>query len=292
MINETPVYTLGSWVGNQTDAFGVDWVVTGEDGWSSSPPVRPTQEDKQGGDGAWSGPGLWSARVVTLSGTAIAADRASMLAAKRRLKSAVGPRVLTPLQVDEADLSLTSLVRLSDQIQITDKGSVGFTWSLIVVAPDPRRYATSSTTQSTGLPSSATSGRTYPRTYPYTYGGGTGGQTGSVYFTQDGDFDETPAVITVYGPVINPTVSHVQTNRTLTFTITLADGEYLVIDLLARTALQNGMSARGSAVTPGSAWFMAVPGLNEFQFRGQAGTSLTDPPTTPSMTVTAASAWT
>lgn len=284
----TPVYYLGDWAGNVTDDFGVDWIVQTEDGWSSSPPVQPTQTDKAQADGAWQGPGFYGARVINLKGTAIASDRGSMLAAKRRIKAAIGPRALTAFTVAEADLTLTSQVRLSDQIDISDKGSRGFVWSLTVVAADPRRYSADSAQPSTGLPVVGAVGRTYNRTYPYSYPIPAGG-TGSVFFNNLGDYDQTPAVITIWGPVINPWVAHVQTGRTLAFGITLLEGQRLVIDLLARTVLLNGTASRAGAVTPGSAWFMLTRGLNEVQFRGDAGPSGTG--AVPVMSMTASSAW-
>jgi hypothetical protein len=282
------VYTLGTWQGNVTDDFGVDWVVESEDGWSSTPPIRPTQEEKTVGDGSWSGPGFYSARVISLAGRAITTDRLTMLAAKDRLKAALGPRTPVTLLVDEAHLSRKASVRLTDQIHLSDHGSQVFEWGIIVTAADPRRYSAAESTQSTGLSTSSTGGRTYPRTYPLLYGGASDGESGSVTFINEGDYDETPAKITFTGPLISPQVAHPQTSRSLTFNLTLEIGETLVVDLANQTALLNGSASRVNTITPGSAWFMAVPGLNEFQFRGQdPGTG-----TPPSMTVTAASAWT
>jgi hypothetical protein len=283
----SPVYSLGSWSGNVTDDYGVDWVVEAEDGWSASPPIRPTMEDRSAGDGSWSGPGWYGARVVTLTGKAIATDRLAMLAAKERIKAAVGPRSLATLQVDEAHLSRIAEVRLSDQLQITDVGAQAFDWSVVLVAPDPRRYSAEATVLTTGLPPVFT-GLTYPRSYPRSYGTTTGVGTGSADVEQVGDFDQTPAVITFMGPVVDPRATHIQTGRTLAFSITLAESETLVVDLGAKTAMLNGFSSRVSTLTQASAWFMLLPGRNEIQFRGDdPGTS-----TPPSMTVTARSAWT
>lgn len=286
----SPVYTLGPWQGNVSDDWGVDWIVESEDGWSASPPVRPTLEDKTIADGSWAGPGFYGSRVVSLSGKAIARDQMSMLLAKERLKAAVGPRALTSLVVEELHLSRKAAVRLTDQMDITDAGARAFNWTIILTAADPRRYSVDSLTGSTGLPSTSSTGRTYPRTYPRVYGGATPGGPGSVFLQQAGDFDETPAVIVFYGPVISPQVAHPQTDRQLTFGLTVGQGESLVVDLAAETALLNGTASRVGTISPGSAWFMLTPGSNELQFRGQAGPTSND--TTPLMTVTAASAWT
>lgn len=282
----TPTYTLGSWMGNATDDWGVDWVVEAEDGWSASPPIRPTLEDKKTGDGSWAGPGYYGARVVNLVGKAIASDRLSMLAAKERLHTAVGPRSLATLRVDEAHLSRVAQVRLSDQIDIADIGSMAFQWGLTVVAADPRRYAADPMFATTGLPPTY-SGLTFPITFPLDFGTASGSGTGSVVVNQQGNFDETPATITFAGPVVSPRVTHLQSGRTLAFDFTLNEGETLVVDLGEQTALLNGTGSRIYTMTPSSAWFMLAPGLNEMAFRGEdPGTG-----TAPMMFVLASSAW-
>lgn len=285
----SPIYTLGSWEGNVTDDHGVDWIVEAEDGWSSSPPVRATRTERPTADGAFGGPGFYGSRVINLQGRAVASARASMLAAKDRIKAAIGPRSLVALRVDEAHMARTAMVRLSDTIDLSDKGARSFAWSLTVVADDPRRYDVNSSTASTFLPSTDATGRTYPRTYNYSYPT-TGVQYGSVFFHNRGDYDQCPGVITVWGPVIDPFIAHVQTGRLLAFDIDLDEGQYLEIDLLTRTAKLNGTASRAGAITQGSSWFMFVPGVNEIQFRGEVGPSSGG--SEPVMQVTAASAWT
>lgn len=282
------MYELGVWAANVTDDHGIDWIVESEDGWSSSPPVRPTREDKTSADGAWSGPGFYGARVIALSGRALAEDRMSMLAAKDRMKAAVQPRQPMALTVTEAHMARTAQVRLSETVEISDRGARSFTWSLVLAASDPRRYSAAIISLSTDLPTFGSSGRTYPRTHPFVYGGASEGGSGSVYITQEGDYDETPAVITFTGPITSPQVAHVQSGRALTFAITLLSTDTLVVDLAARTAMLNGYSGRTNTITTASAWFMLAPGVNELQFRGQQDAG----PATPLMTVTAQSAWT
>lgn len=290
MILETPVYTLGSWQGNVTDPFGVDWIVKEEDGWSTSPPIRARREDKESGDGAWAGPGDYGPRTITLSGVAVAPSRLDMLAAKDRIKACIDARTQQRLQVDEDHMSRWSMVRLSDQIQPVDQGARVFAWTLIVTADDPRRYSVDTTVVSTRLPAAGDVGRTYPRTYPMDFGGYVPGGSGSVQITQAGDYDQTPARITITGPVSTPRIAHVQSGRSLSFNLTIPTGQYLDIDLGAKTALLNGTASRMGTVLGGWAWFMLQRGPNEIQFRGIDVGAPGDPD--PVMTVTASSAWT
>lgn len=287
---DSPVYTLGGWMGNALDEQGVTWIVEKEEGWSSSPPTRPTIEDRQNADGAWSGPGFYGPRVINLSGRAIAPDRLTMLAAKDRIKASINARAPGLLQVDEAHLSRMSMVRLTDRIDINDETAQVFNWGFTLTAPDPRRYAIESVTASTILPTGLTAGFTFPAGFPLLFGGlPSGGTTGSVFVTNDGDFDYTPATIVFSGPIASPSVAHVESGRTLTFDLTLAADETLVIDLLRQTVLLNGSANRAYTRAAGSAWFWLQPGSNQLVFAGSPSAS---PPPDPSMTVTAASAWT
>lgn len=290
----SPVYYLGPWMGNVVDDDAVEWVVTSEEGWSSSPPVRPTIGNRAASDGAWGGPGFYGARVINLSGMAKATSRNKMLAAKDRIKAALGVREPVTLTVQESHLTRIASVRLSDQIELTDVTDQIFSWSLTVVATDPRRYGETATTVTAILPVGLTAGRTYARTYPLVYGGAVPGGSGSVFLANDGDFDQTPAIITFYGPLISPRVEHHQTDRSLTFDLTLAYDETLVLDLKRLTVLLNGVANRAYTISAGSTWFMLRPGANELAFRGQVGTLPPEVPSAPDpqMVVTASSAWT
>jgi hypothetical protein len=288
----SPVYTLGSWAGNVTDDQGTEWVVEVEDGWSSSPPVRPTLEEKTASDGAWGGPGFYAARVVNLAGRARAADRLGMLAAKDRLKAAIGPRATATLTVAEAHLTRYASVRLSEQIDIKDQTEQIFAWSLTVVAADPRRYGVDTMTGAASLPVGLADGRTYSKTYSYAYGVVAPTYVGSVWLDNIGDYDQTPAMITFTGPVISPRVEHVQTGRFLQFDTTVQWGETLIVDLRQQTALLGGETNRAYTITAGSTWFFLVPGVNELLYRGTIGSAPPGETADPQMTVSAAPAWT
>lgn len=292
---ESPVYTLGdAWQAGVLDEYGTEWVCEDEDGWSSSPPVRATLEDRQADDGAWSGPGYYGSRVINLSGKARSPSRVEMLAAKDRIKASISARSLVPLRVDEAHMSRMAMVRLSDQVDTKDVSAQIFSWSLTLVAPDPRRYAVETQTATTTLPTGLTAGRVYSRTYPLVYGGDVEGPSGSVFINQIGDYDQTPARILFTGPLVSPRVEHVQSGRNLTFDVTLSYGDIVAVDLLTKSAMLNYSANVANEISAGSAWFMLVRGVNELAFRGQAGTPPPDvtPAPVPQMTVTAASAWT
>lgn len=287
----TPVYRLGSWEGNVLDDFGCAWVVEDEDGWSKNPPVLAVAEDRTGGDGAWTGPGQFGPRTVTLSGRCICPDHEAMLAAKDRIAGVASVRDLTDLVVEEAHLTRRAAVRLSDPADPKDQGRLVFSWSFSVTAGDPRRYAIEPETGTTPLGATAAAGRTYPRTYPMSYPEALNG-TGWVTIVQAGNYDRTPGEIRFRGPVASPGVHHLQTGRTLTFAgLTLSAADELVVDLGAGTAILNGAASRVGMLSPSSAWFLLVRGVNEFAFRGEPVAGGGGGEEHATMTVIAASAW-
>lgn len=288
----SPVYTISSWSGNVIDDHGAEWVVTNESGWSSSPPVRATLEERTASDGAWGGPGFFGARVINLSGKAWAPTRAGMLAAKDRIKRAVNPRSTFTLTVAEEHLTRYATVRLSDQIDLTDQTAQIFEWALTVVATDPRRYGIEPLGGIASLPVGLTDGRTYDKTYDYTYGTVAPNTVGSVWLYNPGNYDQTPAQIAFSGPVQDPRIEHVQSGRFLQFGLTVEWGETLVVDLLRQTVLLNGVTNRAYTITPGSTWFWISPGVNELLYRGTTGSAPPGETADPRMTVTAAPAWT
>lgn len=292
----TPLYTLGTieaplWQGNALDSSSCAWVVESESGWSSSPPVRPSEQDRTVGDGAWAGDGYYQARLITLTGRCVAPDQVSMLWAKAAAKAAIRPRGLVTLRVDELHLSRAVQGRLHDQVQIQDQGPIAFKWQWGMFVPDPRLYAVNSESLSCGLPGAGSEpGRTYPRTYPLTYTG-IAGDSSQVIFTQSGDYDYTPALITVTGPVINPVILHDRSGSSLTFTLTLGYAQAMVIDLAAMSAVIGGTTSANQYLTAASAWWMLEPGDNVVRFRGEPGLGPDGLIGAPRMTLTAASAW-
>lgn len=289
---DSPVYMLGSWMGNVIDGHGTEWIVTGEEGWSSSPPVRATIEERAAADGGWGGPGFFGPRVVNLTGKAWSPTRAAMLAAKDRIKAAVNPRSPITLTVVEEHLTRYATVRLSDQMDLHDQTAQIFEWSLTVVAADPRRYGIATMTGTASLPVGLADGRTYAKVFDYVYGIVTPNNVGSVWLNNVGDYDLTPASIVFSGPVIDPRVEHVQSGRFLQFATNVEWGEALILDLRQQTALLNGATNRAYTITAGSTWFMISPGVNELLYRGTAGSAPPGETANPQMIVTASPAWT
>lgn len=140
-----------------------------------------------------------------------------------------------------------------------------------LVATDPLLYSASESSGATSLPS-AGGGLTFPATAPLTFGAVSTG--GTISAVNSGSFD-TDITLRIDGPVTNPRVESLTAGKTIAVNITLATGEYLVIDTKARTVLLNGTASRYSSLDTSSRWFTLAPGTNEITFRASTPTVAT-----------------
>lgn len=149
-----------------------------------------------------------------------------------------------------------------------------------LVATDPLIYADALSQGSCSLPS-AGGGLTFPLTFPRTYGAVSTG--GTITAVNGGSFD-TDVTFRIDGPAVNPRIESLTAGKTIAVNISLAAGEYLVIDTKARTVLLGGTTSRYSFLDTDSRWFSLAPGTNEISFRAATSTVAT-------LTATWRSAW-
>jgi hypothetical protein len=134
-------------------------------------------------------------------------------------------------------------------------------------ATDPRIYDSALQTATATLPV-GNGGLSWPITWPASWGSSSGG--GLILATNAGNFETRP-VITVAGPVDNPTITNGTSGQALTFALTVASGDTLVVDLAAKTVLYfvggTGLGGnRRGTMTPTSQWWALAPGTSTIQY--------------------------
>lgn len=259
---QLPMYTVDGWSGNTLDDDGVEWWVTDESGWSSTPPVRLELANRPQRDGAFDAPSFRGARVITLEGTAIAPDPDTRERAKDRLAAVlVDGAGLAELTVQERQVVRRAMVRLSAETKIADASPYTFDWSLQLTAPDPVRYGVAQYTAVCGLPQPGV-GIAFPiQQWPLDFGVPSGG---SMVLANAGTVWTWPRW-TVTGPCNQPVIRQSATGESLGFGLSLFGGDVLVVDVAARTVKLNGASRR-AALLPGSTWFGIPPGTTGVEF--------------------------
>lgn len=224
-----------------------------------------TSEARVQADGQWSTTPYRQAKAMGISGTCRVNSAASVPAAISQLNAAVSLRT-SALTVHWPSGDATRWVRRDGDIQATPVTDQMITWSATVVADDPTWYVgdgagSADLTPSTLLPFT-TGGLVFPATFPAIFTGSSG--TGDITLT-------TTAGGRMWwridGPVVNPQVTTVGpdgTERTVGWALTLADGEWLDVDVEQRRSMLLGQASRPPAVRQ---WPLLQPGLSTIRFR-------------------------
>lgn len=272
-----------SWYGNAVDDNGVEWWVDPQsvDGWYSSPAFRGDSSDLPGADGGFDSNPLYSARVISLGGVAVAPTPAAAVAARLAFTCLLERARGGVLTVTENGLALSCVVRPSGPFRADlPIGGQSFQWQMQVTAPDPRKYGPALEV-STSMGGSS-GGVAFPLTFPLDFGVSTGG---AVALPNDGTVKSWP-LLRITGPVINPRILNPATGDSLRLAMTINAGEYVDIDTAARTVLLQGSASRRALTASTGEWLPVAPGGASFSFGADSYSAAAV------LTVSARSAWT
>lgn len=241
-------------------------------GFPSSPGIRTGSMPRPHQDGAYGGHGWAAAAQLELAGKIVGATSWSDLEAKATaLIAACWVNESADLVVDtEARLRVMGVRSVGDApIEIVESNSyTSADWRVTWEALDPRLYSGTIHSGVTALPLIA-GGVAFPMAAPISFGDPAGG--GSIVVVTTGSAP-APWSARIDGPISQPSITHQELGRTLTFDITLLAGEYLLIDSADRTVLLNGTASRYSTLRRPD-WFDLYPGpaLNTIRFNGTTG---------------------
>ena len=273
--------TLSNWqmsYNGLTFGAGTAYAIDNVDGLDL-PAVRNGDVARPRDTGEFIGLDLLGGRTVTLDLDATS-DGTSLQHALTALAGALIPppdgQTESPLWIQLPNLPLLSVsarVR-KRQLPIDLPWSTGSYAKKIVVelhATDPRVYAPSVGTVITLA--TPTGGLTFNATPPFVFGGG---GVSSATVNNTGNIEMRP-LITIAGPVTNPSITNQTLGLTLTFsnpnqiTYTLNDGDLLVIDTDQHQATYypSGStvgSSRRNWLVSGSTWWDLPPGSSTIQF--------------------------
>lgn len=254
------------------DGYGVLWRLTGFTGWGSpDSTIQPQEKPRQ--RGAWSGDAYSQERYLTVTLFLRAPTPTLLNQSLEQLSTAVDFAV-QPMTVTEAGFVRTVYVRRKLGVTPNKSSSTTAAPTFQVEADDPRKlWATLSGV--TGLPSS-TGGLVIPAgglvipagglTIPATV------VSGQIEMLNPGN-ETGPVWVRFDGPLVGPQVTHVGSGLSLTFSssMTLGSGAFLIVDMEAHTALEQGQASRSKLITS-RGWSGLEPGPNTFTFGAQSGT--------------------
>jgi len=245
------------------DDFGVTWILdeNGVVGWGApGGTLAPVQKVRQ--RGAWGGLSYAQPRPMTMAGTCMAPTAALASLALDRLIDACSLDDTT-LTVVESGRSRWCTVRRDGPVLDPQWiGTTAFTWSIQVVAVDPRKLG-APLTGNTGLPSSS-GGLVVPFTIPFAINSVVG--SGLVSLTNPGN-ETGPVTMRLDGPCNGPVITHTGSGLSLIFSasLVLLAGEWLDIDMEGHKVMAQGQSSRANAITS-RGWSGFESGNNTWAF--------------------------
>lgn len=244
------------------DANGTSWLLKKVDGWDSAPAVGAVPQ-RAGDHGGWATQQWYGPRIITLTVLASAQTQALRDVARATLQQVVPVNDMATLTYNEP-VPKQLMVRRNGGANITETCPTLTDVEFVIplVAPDPRKYGTQTSTVSVNATGQGT-GLAIPATVPFTLPAQL--PTGSTMITNAGTFESRP-VVTITGPVIGPGVSNLTSGQAVTYSnLTLGQADVLVIDFNSRMGFLNG-AFRPADMT--SAWWTLWPVPNFVQLSG------------------------
>ncbi|MGH8876366.1 MAG: hypothetical protein ACRD0P_03330 [Stackebrandtia sp.] len=268
VVLDRPAIDLGDLQLGRVDDYGGQWNITAFTGRGSAPSAVEASQ-RTAGHGSWIGGRWWAAKPYSIDVAYEGATPEDRFAAEARLLDAAGLED-TDLVVHEEVPRRTSVV-LNGEVVIDPVNACAFTAQVPLLAADPFRYALEPYTDDTGLPSQ-TGGLEWPAAWPAIWDAVT--ISGVLAVTNDGTQVSYP-LVRVYGPLPDFTLSNPDTGDWLTVDLgadgeSLADGEWLEVDMARQRVMLLGQSSRRRALR--GAFFGLPPGPSAVMF----GSSLTN----------------
>ena len=136
-------------------------------------------------------------------------------------------------------------------------------------ATDPTIYDDPAQSLSTTLPLDD-GGVTWPIVWPAYWG--VSSSSGLITAVNAGGIS-APVVITITGPVDNPSLENVTEGKTMAFTLHLGATDTLTVDPAHFSVLMNGIVNKRGSMTPGSRWWDLQPGTNLISYHAPTALS-------------------
>jgi hypothetical protein len=255
-----------------TDENGITWRLGKVQGWDSPPAVGSVVQ-RAGDHGGWPVPQYYGPRLITLDISAQAPTQALRDQARALMQQIIPISDLATFVYNEP-VPKQAFVRRNASAQVTESlpTLVDADFQVVLVAPDPRKYAVSVQETSILTPAAVMTPVTLPWTLPVVFPGAS--VTVPMNLVNEGTWETRP-VLTVNGPVTNPAIVNATLGAQISFTgLAMGPSDVLVVDLDARQAFLNG-SFYPADLTSG--WWVLQPGTSEVYLSGarDAGSVLT-----------------
>jgi len=226
--------------------------------------MRLTEYPVAGGHGDESYGEFLAGCVASIEGTVYGDTAVAFKAAKDALNLALAPSVdEKALTKDDRILNSKCAVLRFDKLGRYSQDRA-MTFRADFKAQSACLFGTTLNSQQIDLPT-AEGGRSFPKAYPKSYG--TVQVGGSATLNNAGTFPMSP-IVRIYGPTDNPTVENYTTGKQVSLALSIADGDYIEIDMAKKTVMLNGTASRFSSLADRDFWDLQ-PGGNDIRYSAQ-----------------------
>jgi hypothetical protein len=248
---------------------GTKFQIIGAKGIEDLPPVSVADQSKAQQDGSFPGQDELDERTILLDFYIRADSNADLLVQKALFNTAFNRSFINELPLLWSDSTKLINCRCRGRVHDSDTAWLA-TWGkahVMLIASDPLIYDNVLNTTVLNIPA-ATGGLSWPLSWPLSWGSAV---SGSSNFVNAGNATTFP-VITFNGPLTNPSIikNSPAPAQSLTFSISLASGDALVVDTANKTITLNGTASRYGALVS-SQWFGLDPGTSQLSFGASAG---------------------
>jgi Phage tail protein len=256
----------------QVDSNGTGWILQQVVGWDGAPAVGQVIQ-RSADQGGWAASQFYGPRLITLTVTASAQSQPLRDVARGQMAQVVPINDLAVFTYNEP-VPKFAQVRLNAGAQIVETymTTCDVTFSVPLVAPDPRKYGVTPMSIGMTLPTTIPTPLTLPLTTPFTLAATVPPGLGSMSCVNYGNYETRP-ILTVNGPIPAPIITNMNTGQSISYSqATLGPTDQLVISTDARIGYLNGAFIPSDVW---SAWWTLWPGVTSLQLQngtGNAGT--------------------
>ncbi|ALY10744.2 minor tail protein [Arthrobacter phage Suppi] len=228
---------------------GAQLVMNDIEGWWGSSPIRRDKSDRLGAHGSHSERGWKDERLITIQGAYLGVSRDDAEAKAEELAGLFGDGTEGKFSTltQSGRYRWANVYLTGDGFTPKWRGRAEFTFTIFLLATDPRKYGPVFATPETGIPTSGGGLFTEPlfgSPTPGVLDFGIPGSSGTVDATNTGTADTGP-VFTIKGTYVPGfTITETNSGRRLVYTGTLRTGQTLVIDTNDGSVLLDGYAPR------------------------------------------------
>lgn len=244
-------------------------LVTDVEGLFGIEAPRQVKRPRPVGHGALNDTRFGDGRLISIAWDIAGTDQGDTLTQFRTITAPMletwdyGPAALKWTEATSG-LQLQRLVKLDSDVtpRITAGDDRRLVFQAQFFAEDPRAYSQSLTTVSSTALSTAAGGLVFPMVFPirFTPSGG-----GTLAATNNGN-RKTPPVFRIYGMCVNPVIVNITSGQRITISGTVANGDYLELNVADRTCKLNGSTLANNRVdSANTTWFELSRGTTNLQ---------------------------